>query len=401
MPDAIISGFPVLTVAELEADPHGVFRRYRPLTPLIERENLGVIVLRASHIEALTRDDRIRQNELELLEQRGVTDGALFDLFQFSMVTSNGSAHRRRRSPFTRTFAAAVIAAIRPSIRQGANALIDEWEGEAGVDLVTQYASLIPARVISAILGLPSEDIPYFTSLVYSVSRFLSFTFSPEDLATIQNDANELSDYVVRLLAHRRATPESDFLSAFLAEAEARGELSAAEVIVQVVSLIIGGTDTTRVAMASQISLLLEHRDQWEAVCADPRLAAGAVREALRFEPSVASLGRVAEKPIALDGATVPAGCLLTLSTMSAMRDEAAYDKPDVFDIRRLDVRRLHPVFGAGAHRCIGEALAYTELEEGLCALTARLPGLVSAGPPARPLGHMGVRRIGAMPVTW
>ena len=273
--------------------------------------------------------------------------------------------------------------------------------GEAGVDLVSCYASLIPARVISAMLGLPMKDIPYFTRLVYSVSRFLSFTFGPEDLITIQNDASELSDYVERLLARRREAPGTDFLSIFLADAEARGELLAAEVIVQVVSLIIGGTDTTRVAMASQVSLLLEHRAQWDAVCADPGLVPGAVREALRFEPSVASVGRISKEAIQIDEATIPAGCLLTLSTMSAMRDEAVYDRPDVFDIHRLDGRRLHPVFGGGVHRCIGEALAWAELEEGLCALAARLPGLELAGPPARPVGHMGIRRIGAVPVTW
>ena len=119
MPDAIASGFPVLTVAELEADPHGVFRRYRPVTPVIEREILGAIVLRAADMELLIRHDQVRQPEMELVQQRGVTEGALYDLFQFSMATSNGAAHRRRRSPFTRTFAAAVIAAVRPSIRQG------------------------------------------------------------------------------------------------------------------------------------------------------------------------------------------------------------------------------------------------------------------------------------------
>jgi hypothetical protein len=58
-------------------------------------------------------------------------------------------------------------------------------------------------------------------------------------------------------------------------------------------------------------------------------------------------------------------------STMSSTRDESAYVHPDSFDIRRTDQPRLHPIFGSGAHRCIGEALARAELEE---ALAARIP---------------------------
>jgi len=58
-------------------------------------------------------------------------------------------------------------------------------------------------------------------------------------------------------------------------------------------------------------------------------------------------------------------------------------------------------VFGAGAHRCLGEALAILELEESLAALAARLPNLrLAAGaPPIR--GSGGIRTIGDTWVRW
>ena len=43
-------------------------------------------------------------------------------------------------------------------------------------------------------------------------------------------------------------------------------------------------------------------------------------------------------------------------------RDEIAYRSSDTFDIRRTNQPRLRPIFGFGAHRCIGEALARAEL---------------------------------------
>ena len=392
---------PTLAVAALEADPHGVFRHHRPLTPVVAREGGGCIVLRAADVERLMHDTRVRQAETELAQRQGVTDGALLELFRLGMLTSNGAEHRSRRAPFTRAFATQVIAALRPAIRRGAEALVDGWGDEREVDLLARFASPLPAEIISAMLGLPAEDIPGFTRLVYSVSRITGFTFAPDQLAAIEADARALRDYVEALLDARRGAPADDFLSGLLCDAEARGALSAAEVVVQVVILIIAGTDTTRVAMAAQVALLLQHRAQWEAVCADPALVRGAVAESLRFEPSVASVGRVTLEPVRLGDATIPAGQFLSLSTMSAMRDQAAHDRPDTFDIRRAASRRPHAVFGGGAHRCLGEALAWAELEEGLSVLLSRRPGLRLAGPAPGIRGHMGIRRIDAVPVAW
>jgi len=399
--DSSSSTVPLLSLHDLEADPHGVYRRYRPTTAAIAREGGGLIVLRAHDVERLMRDPRVRQTETELLDQRNITDGALRELFELGMLTSNGDAHRSRRSPFTRSFAFSVIAALRPVIRQSAETLISNWSDKTETDFVAQFAAPLPAQIIGVILGLPPEDVPYFTTLVYSVSHIFSFTFGPADLPRMQADARELSDYVEALLAHRRETPRDDLLSAFLSDADTRGELSALEMVIQIVSLIIGGTDTTRVAMTSIVSQLMQHRDQWDAVCAQPELVRKAAAEGLRFEPSAGSVPRVAAVSFDLDGVAVQSGMFLTLSTMSAMRDGAVYNQPDEFNIHRADARRVHLVFGGGPHRCIGEALAWAELEEGLSALIASRPTLHLAGPPPVLQGHMGIRRVGAMKVSW
>jgi cytochrome P450 len=155
----------------LESDPHGVFRQYRARAPVIATDRGATIVLRAADVEPLMRDPRVFASGTKLVEMQGVTSGALFDMFQFGMLTANGAEHRKRRSPFSRTFAAGMIAALRPEVRHGAGALIDEWQGAGEVDLVSRYAALLPARVISAILGLPTADIPHFTRLVYRAPR--------------------------------------------------------------------------------------------------------------------------------------------------------------------------------------------------------------------------------------
>jgi cytochrome P450 len=329
-----------------------------------------------------------------------INDGALFDTFRFGMLTANGDTHRHRRSPFSRTFAARMITELRPHIRRSAEELVDQWYADGQVDFLEEFAAKIPARIISDLLGLPREDIPSFTRLVYKVSRFISFSFTPDEVPDIEAAARQLQDYVERTLDHRRGAPCGDLLSRFVAAADANAEMSPIEIIFQIVQLIIGGTDTTRVALVMQVALLLQHPEQWVAVSREPGLIPAAVEEAMRFEPSVASVSRIAAEDIEVDSAIIPAGKFVTLSTMSGMRDERAYDDPDVFNIRRVRQPRLHPIFGGGPHRCIGEALARAELEESLAVLIARIPQLRLDQAPAIK-GYSGIRRVDAMRVSW
>jgi cytochrome P450 len=390
---------PILTTQRLDADPHGIFRLYRRTHSLVAHEAGGYFVLRLADVERLSKDPRARAHGTAFPEMHGVTDGALFDTFHYGMLTANDDAHRRRRSPFSRTFAARMITELRPHIRRSAEALVDGWYADGQVDFLEQFAAQLPARVISDLLGLPREDIPSFTQLVYRVSRFISLSFTPDETPDMEAAARQLQDYVERTLDHRRRAPCGDFLSTFVAAAAA-AEMSPIEIIFQIVQLIIGGTDTTRVAIVMQVALLLQHHQQWMAVCRDPGLIPAAVEESMRFEPSVASISRVAAEDIEVGSVIIPAGAFFTLSTMSGMRDESAYDDPDMFDIRRVRQPRLHPIFGGGPHRCIGEALARAELQESLAVLTARIPQLRLDQAPAIK-GHFGIRRVDTMRASW
>src|SRR5262245_5840470 len=397
---AAVEDLPILSVADLDADPHGMLRRYRAAYPFVGHETGGYLVLLHADIERLGNDSRIAASGTAHPGLFGVTEGALFDFFDQGMLTANGAVHRRRRSPFSRSFAARTIAALRPHIRRSSEELIENWYADGQVEFVGQFAAQLPARVIGDLLGLPRADIPSFTELVYSVTRFITSSVHPDEIPESEAACRQLRDYVETTLEDRRSAPRDDFLSDFLGKANAAGELSPLEIIFQIVQLIVGGTDTTRVAIVMQLALLLQHRKQWDAVCHDPSLIPGAVAEAMRFEPSVASFVRVTTEDIEVGGAVLPARQYVILSTMSAARDEEAYERPEMFDIRRTDQPRLLPAFGAGAHRCIGEALARVELEESLAALAARIPQLQLDEAPAIK-GHSGIRRVETMRISW
>lgn len=90
---------PVLSISALSSDPHGIYRHYRKDIPFILAETGVYLILRADDVLGLYSDAKTRQVETESLTLRGVKGGPIWDLMQNGMLTSNGDAHVRRRSP--------------------------------------------------------------------------------------------------------------------------------------------------------------------------------------------------------------------------------------------------------------------------------------------------------------
>lgn len=398
---------PLVSSSDLERDPHAVFRHWRARSPVIQREDGACLVLRAADVETLLTDPRTRQIDGALYTRiRGVPPGPLQDLLVESLLMSEGERHRRRRTPMSRVLAFRAVEALRETVRSAAETLIDGVEAsrvtQGELDLMTTFCAPLPPLVMGRLLGAPADEAQAFAHWVYQVSPAFAPALPGEDMAAMIDGAARLTAYVEQCLARtmRCPAPRSELLENMLA-AIATDALTEAEAVAQLVTLIIGASDTTRAAMAVQVGLVLDTRQTWDQFGNDPERTRAAVTEALRLEPSVGSVPRFSMEKIVLDGGTIPAGRLVSLSTLSAMRDPARFADPDTFAVDRTDHPRWPLVFGGGAHRCLGEALARLELEEGLMALSRRLPGLRLAGPPPKIEGYAGIRRIDGLWVTW
>jgi cytochrome P450 len=124
------------------------------------------------------------------------------------------------------------------------------------------------------------------------------------------------------------------------------------------------------------------------------------VQEGLRFEPVINGVPRVTNEEIEVSGIVVPKDRMLVFSALSALRDPEVYADPDSFNIHRTDHPRWHPVFGAGAHRCLGEALARAELEEALAVIAKLAPNTELLGTAPR-LSDLGLRQVDQMRVSF
>jgi cytochrome P450 len=380
-------------------DSHGVLREMRARSP-IARTSIGIVIaLRHHHLDLVT-SDATRQIETETKMMQGIFDGPIFDFVSAVMLFANGDAHLRRRMPVSRAFAFKLMDAMRPVARQMTEEMITPHLDGAPVEFVSDFAAQLPARIIADILGIPRSDLPVFLQWIADTAESIGF-IDPERRPKIEASLVAFGAYVAELIKDRRAHPRADFITEYLANTARDETLSEMEIQSQVVGLILAGSDTTRGSMGMTLAHMLTRRDQWGAFCADPEGRKKAVvDEGLRFDPVISGLPRIAVRDLEIDGYLVPAGTPVAVSILSSLRDPAVYADPDRFDITRTDHPRWHPIFGAGAHRCVGEALARAEMEEALATIARLAPNseLVGEFPTLAP---GAIRQISPMSVAF
>ena len=193
----------------------------------------------------------------------------------------------------------------------------------------------------------------------------------------------ELFAYCHALTEEKKAAPDEDLMS-ILTRVELDGErLSELEIDLFFMLLAVAGNETTRNLISHGMLALLEHRDQYNALVADPSLIPGAVEEMLRWGSPVMHFRRTVTTDTEINGFPVKDGDKVVIWYIAANRDETVFDHPEEFDIRRSP--NPHVAFGGGGpHFCLGANLARLEINVFFQELLRRLPDLQQTGPAAR-----------------
>lgn len=300
-----------------------------------------------------------------------------------SILTSDGPAHRRLRTPFTRGLSAARVAALIPFITARAEALIDSFAADGRVELMEAYASRLPAEVVARLIGMAAEDVPALADGALCAVRMLFWELDPDEELVVARGLVALQTRLDEHVIRRRTDPHDDLCSDLIgALAPGRGELTVqqrSELTRALQTTVLAGTITTNALIGNTLHHLLRHREQWEALCADPALIPAAVEEVARYDAPTQAFRRVTTQPVTLFGVDLPAGASVMVAYGSANRDPERYADPDEFDISRNGTR--HMSFGHGVHACPGANLAREELRITLETLIRRLPDLRLAGP--------------------
>jgi cytochrome P450 family 103 len=149
-------------------------------------------------------------------------------------------------------------------------------------------------------------------------------------------------DYTERLASARRAAPREDFLSTYLVAADQAGEMSPLEILIQLLFVIVAGMihDPWR-SRRPDGSVAPAPRAVGSSVPRSPVWCRAPWRKPCVSNPAW-HLYRASRSRTSNSMATFSTPAFMTLSTMSAKRDEKVFEAPDTFDIFRTDRQRWH-----------------------------------------------------------
>ncbi|GAA1243324.1 cytochrome P450 [Pseudonocardia aurantiaca] len=300
--------------------------------------------------------------------------------------------HSRYRKPLVGKFTVRRMRLLTERVEQITAEHLDAME-KAGppTDLVTAFATPIPAIMICELLGVPYQDRGSFQK---NVESFMNGETSDEDMIAAYTATQT---YLAELVAAKRANPTDDVLSDLTDSDLTDEELRGMSLI-----LLAAGLDTTANMLALGTFALLRNPAQLAALRADPALADRAVEELLRYLTVAKTFMRTALEDVELGGQTIKAGTAVIASYHTANRDPERFADPHVLDLSRQDGGHL--AFGHGIHQCLGQQLARVEMRVAFPALVNRFPTLRLAVP-AEEVGlrpeTADIYGVKSLPVTW
>jgi len=360
-----------------------IWERLQRLPKGLRAARLGeaLLLLRHSDGRAVLGSRNFAQGILEDLGTQ--IDPRYVERRRRSLLHLSGAEHLRQRRLATPAFRAAAIDRLRPLMRRTLCDLLDRINPGQAVDLVAELTQPYPIPVICAALGVPAHDHSFFSRAAdaWTLALFDPDAI-PEGLAVHQ----QLDQYVTRLIEARRLRPADDLLTDLITGDGGKDTLTTMELIALVSALIMAGTDTTRLQLASGLDLLARHPDLWQMLRGNPELAPAAVEEITRLTPVASFLRRVAIKDTDLEGLQIRAGTRVILAISAMNRDPEVYPDPDRFDLTR-PVATTALSFGGGVHYCLGGQLGRAEINEALILLGREIVELQPIGAPTwRPL---------------
>ena len=313
-----------------------------------------------------------------------------------TILEMDGKEHTKHRNIIAPAFVPKALRSDLPELIGGmVHELIDRFAADGAADLVAQFTSTIPIRVIAYVIGIPMEDYRTFHHWGLDIIGFTDDP--PRGYAAAQN----LVEFLRPLLAQRRAEPSGDLISR-LAHAEVDGERLTDEEIFSFLRLLLpAGAETTFRLIGNLLYALLDHpaalargarRPQPRSTGRSRRRCAGSrrcsTRRARPPQPTVARRRRAAR------------GAQILLALGSANRDEQRFADPARFDLHRRP--EDHFAFGFGRHFCVGAHLARLEARIALNAAprSAAEPPL-RAGRRARGIVGLAFRSPTALPVAF
>src|SRR5262245_40166087 len=204
------------------------------------------------------------------------------------LLSEDPPRHTAMRNLVNRGFTPRRIAMWEPRVREFTRACINDMRHADEFDLVAALAMPLPVRVICEMLGVEPErrdDFKRWSDRIIAGTTGSARTVDP--LTSGFADAmKELAEYIRGVVAERTKQPSDDLISVLVAVQDGSG-LSAAEMTLFVLLLLVAGNETTTNLIGNATNALLNHPSELARVSADRSLVPNWIEETLRWDSPV------------------------------------------------------------------------------------------------------------------
>jgi cytochrome P450 len=382
-------------------DPYPLYAQLHKLGEVVPT-SLGVVLVPGyDAISSVLRDPAYRVQDAARLDDIESSWSEHPSAGVEAILSLNPPDHARVRSLISGAFTPRRVAGLRPAIEQMTERLLDgmaeRGAGGTPVDFMHDFAYLLPVTVICELIGIPESDRETFRPIGRDLAATIEPLLDDEAIARADAAAIWLHEYFTKLAAQRRAEPRDDLMSALVEISDAEdGRLSDSALLDNLTLLLVAGFETTTNLLGNGVQLLLHDPELAGALRCGSIPAASFVEEVLRYDAPVQMTGRHRLESAEIRGVPVTPDEEVILLLGAGNRDGRRFPDPDTFSPQRAVGGPLS--FGAGAHFCIGAALARLESEVAFPRLLARFPELAPAGVPQRRSG-MVLRGFDELPV--
>jgi len=326
---------------------------------------------------------------------------------RYSLLALEAPDHTRLRGSLNRSFVAKEINKLAPVIRQHANDCVDhiikqvitsndgEHANHRRAELLQDYATPIPVRVIAGMLGVPFDESQQLLDWSHAMVKVYTLTQNKEDELAADQAAYAFDQRLRALIDEKRRQPANDLISSWIHE----HELSQEEMICLAILLLNAGHEATVHQLGNAIKLLIEQPEYSAQLFESDKQADTLVAEALRFDPPLHLFTRYAQRDTEIGhGILLKQNEQIALLLACANRDPKRFEQADEFKPQRKDGATL--ALGAGTHFCVGAYLSKLELRIALQVLFERLPS-IRLESPARYKDSFHFHGLDTLNVTW
>jgi cytochrome P450 len=362
-------------------DPFPTYAALRRHSPIHRNSDGTVLATRYAEVEFVLRDPRMSSDQREAWRAR-LGESPIAEHNQYSMVFRDPPDHTRIRKLVAHAFTPRAMALWEPRVVEAVDSLLDEGVKGGRMDLIGDFAYLLPLSVITAMMGVSPKERHRFRRWSAGVTGSLEPRPTAAQIAEGNAVVEDFKQFLGALADERRKTPGDDLMSLLVAAEQGGDRLTGLDLVHNAAFLLNAGHETTSNLVGNGINALFRFPDQLEALRREPALSGSAIEEMLRYDSPNQIGGRTPTAEIELAGVTIQPGHFIWISNGAANRDAAQFPDPDRFDIRRTPNR--HVAFGYGIHTCLGAALARLEARVAIERLVTRFPKLRPDGQPTR-----------------